>query len=335
MRQLSIFLAIFLLCSELGWAQVQRGFNIGPRPRLEEVQRLVSKFNVNVVRYQLFWVEKQADSASEVEFNLWLDQELNYFESLLPVFAQAGIGVILDLHTPPGGFSSYDPVTHRLFVASWAQQAFVSVWQAIAQRYKDNPNIWAFDLLNEPAQPSVTVGLKDLNQLLQDTAQAIRAIDPSRRLIVQPIHGLPRNLRKLNRLPLEDVIYSIHPYAIRPFDHQGLEKFKYPRKYPNKKKKWNRKKIKRFLKGALRFAKKHKVSVYLGEFSVVCWAPEKAAVRYLRDLFRIVEKKGWHWTYHSFGENNVWSVEHSCTLDDQFFSDTQRAALLSKYFALN
>ena len=55
--------------------------------------------------------------------------------------------------------------------------------------------------------------------------------------------------------------------------------------------------------------------MYLGEFSVVRWAPHNSAVRYLGDVVDFCEKNGWSWSYHAFREFHGWSLEHSDTLD--------------------
>ena len=41
---------------------------------------------------------------------------------------------------------------------------------------------------------------------------------------------------------------------------------------------------------------------YIGEFSVVCWAPEGSGEQYLRDVMELFEQRGWSWSYHAFRE---------------------------------
>ena len=52
------------------------------------------------------------------------------------------------------------------------------------------------------------------------------------------------------------------------------------------------------------------VPFYVGEFSVIAWAPVDSAVRYLRDVTGIFNRHGWSWTYHAFREYPGWSLEH-------------------------
>jgi hypothetical protein len=101
--------------------------------------------------------------------------------------------------------------------------------------------------------------------------------------------------------------------------------------------------IDRIAAPGLAFQRKHKVPMYLGEFSVVRWAPHDSAVRYLGDIVDFCESNGWSWSYHSFREFNGWSLEHGNALDwVQGMPDppmpatlTDRARLMLKALARN
>lgn len=54
--------------------------------------------------------------------------------------------------------------------------------------------------------------------------------------------------------------------------------------------------------------KKYRARIYVGEFSAAAWAP--GAEKYLADCISIFEEYGWDWTYHSFRESPVWSLEY-------------------------
>lgn len=58
------------------------------------------------------------------------------------------------------------------------------------------------------------------------------------------------------------------------------------------------------------FQKKWHVPIYVGEFSVIRWAPKNDAVLWLTDVIDLLESRSWSWSYHAFRENTCWSLEH-------------------------
>jgi aryl-phospho-beta-D-glucosidase BglC (GH1 family) len=67
---------------------------------------------------------------------------------------QEGLYVILDMHAAPGGQTG-DNIDDSwgypfLFESDESQELTVRIWQKIAARYKDEPTVAGYDLLNEP-----------------------------------------------------------------------------------------------------------------------------------------------------------------------------------------
>ena len=65
-----------------------------------------------------------------------------------------GLYVILDMHAAPGGQTG-DNIDDSwgypfLFESTQDQELTVRIWQELARRYKDEPNVLGYDLLNEP-----------------------------------------------------------------------------------------------------------------------------------------------------------------------------------------
>ena len=95
--------------------------------------------------------------------------------------------------------------------------------------------------------------------------------------------------------------------------------------------------IKESLQDVRKFANDYGVSIYIGEFGSIRWAPENSTYRYLKDLIEILEEEGWDWAYHAFREWNGWSVEHSTDKNDnsRVSKPTDRELLLRYWFAKN
>ena len=95
-----------------------------------------------------------------------------------------GLYVILDMHDAPGGQTG-DNIDDSygypwLLESEASQKLFCDIWKKIAQYYKDEPVILAYDLINEPVAPYFD-NVEDLNDLLEPlhkrVTAAIREVD--------------------------------------------------------------------------------------------------------------------------------------------------------------
>jgi hypothetical protein len=97
----------------------------------------------------------------------------------------AGLHVILDLHAAPGGQTgvNHDDGTGfpLVFYVPRDRRETIALWQHIAARYRDEPTVLAYDLLNEPISPYNDEDFLNpqLEPLYQDILTAIRAVDPN------------------------------------------------------------------------------------------------------------------------------------------------------------
>ncbi len=83
--------------------------------------------------------------------------------------------------------------------------------------------------------------------------------------------------------------------------------------------------------------KRHNVSIHVGQFSAVRWAPGHSTYNYISDLIEIFEDNAWHWDYHAFRESQIWDVERIGDKDHPQRSPvpTDRQWLLMKWFKKN
>jgi hypothetical protein len=101
-------------------------------------------------------------------------------------------------------------------------------------------------------------------------------------------------------------------YLPHAFTHQGVSGLSEPLSYPGQiqGKYWDRAALAEQLRPVVQFQQGYRVPIYIGEFSVIRWAPGEAGYRYLKDVIDIFEDNGWDWSYHAFREWSGWSVEH-------------------------
>ncbi len=306
-----------------------------------DLRVLGGAWKANHVRWQLIWggfPRSPADNADVETYNRWLESQLQRIDRLLPVCRELGMLVLIDLHTPPGGRNPANEC--RIFKEQRFQQAFVDVWQRIARRYRGNPTVWGYDLVNEPVEGVVGQRLMDWHALATHTAKQVRTIDPDHAIVVEPAPwGSPASLAFFEPLNVPGVVYSVHMYQPHRFTHQGIYGNPAGVRYPGRVdgRHWDRATLEHALKPAIDYQRDYGVHIYLGEFSAIRWAPGDSAHDYLSDCIAIFEQHGWDWAYHAFREWDGWSVEHGPDRDDHRPSrePTDREKLLRRWFEQN
>jgi hypothetical protein len=276
--------------------------------------RALSAWKANHVRWQLTWdgfPRSPADKGDLAAYDAWLTATLAHLDRLLPLCRELGLRVVVDLHTPPGGRTELSEC--RLFRERRFQDALLAVWERIARRYRGNPAIWDYDLVNEPVEGEVSAGVRDWHSLCEETARRVRAIDPEHAIIVEPAPwASPSALDWFEPIRVPGVVYSVHLYEPMAFTHQGVYGAATGVAYPGQigDRLWNRAELARVLKPVVEFQRDYGARIYIGEFSAVRWAPGDSACNYLRDAIDLFEEHGWDWAYHAFREWDGWSVEH-------------------------
>jgi hypothetical protein len=320
-----------------------RGVMIGTGVDADDLRTLARDWGANHVRWQLLWggfPNGPADTATREQYDAWLDGELDRLARLLPVCREEGLAVLIDLHTGPGGRDPRDK-SQPLFRETAHQEHFLAVWERIVRRFRGDPAVWGYDLLNEPTIGAQPEGVRTWPELALETARRIRALDSRKAIVVEPSPwGSVDGLDTFEPLPgIAGVVYSVHMYQPHAFTHQGV--YDSPRgvSYPGvvAGQAWDRAAIRRALEPARRFERDFGVPIYIGEFSAIRWAPGTSARDYLRDLVDIMEESGWDWAYHAYREWQGWSLEHGGDPDVATPSPTptDRLLLMKAYFARN
>ncbi|GJG85239.1 hypothetical protein tb265_04200 [Gemmatimonadetes bacterium T265] len=132
--------------------------------------------------------------------NTWKEAGFRRIDTLLAWCKANNMYLILDLHAAPGGqgtdlpIADRDPAKPSLWESSANQDKMVALWAEIARRYKDEPHVAGYDLLNEPNWDLDGSGnehgckVKEqapLVALYKRTAAAIRQVDPNHLLIIE------------------------------------------------------------------------------------------------------------------------------------------------------
>ena len=317
-----------------------RGTMINPL-LTEDDFKVLASWNANHVRWQLLWggfPHGPADKGDIPAYEAWLETALEHLDSLLPFFRQVGIKVLLDLHTPPGGRDKNDK--WPLFYNQTFQDAFLSVWEKMANRYKNETQIMGFDLVNEPDDRDLAPGLLNWRSLAIVAIQRIRTIDTLHPIVLEasPVSG-PETLPNFEPVPFDNVIYSFHMYEPYQFVFQNVFSNDTPIYYPGiiGGKMWNKDQLRATMQATLDWQKTHNATIHVGEFSAIRWAPGNSTCNYLNDVIELFEEFGWNWDYHAFREFQGWDVE---MIGDKYHPQhspvpTDRQLLLIEWFKKN
>jgi endoglucanase len=157
--------------------------------------------------------------------NTWLEEGFKMTDDLLNWCAANNMYLILDLHAAPGGqgkdanISDYDTSKPSLWESTANQDKMVAFWKKIAERYKDNPWIGGYDIINEPNWNFSGTNQNGCNEtkneplraLQMRITKAIREVDFNHIVIIEG-NCWGNNYKGMFPLWDENMILSFHKY---------------------------------------------------------------------------------------------------------------------------
>ncbi|MEH3111875.1 cellulase family glycosylhydrolase [Pedobacter terrae] len=159
--------------------------------------------------------------------NTWLEKGFALTDSLLNWCKANKMYLILDLHAAPGGqgndlnIADRDPSKPYLWDSEANQEKTMALWRKLAERYKNEPYIGAYDIINEPnygfSNPEEDKnGTKEkvnapLRKLMVDITKAIREVDQQHLIIIEG-NGWGNNYNGIFPLWDNNMALSFHKY---------------------------------------------------------------------------------------------------------------------------
>jgi aryl-phospho-beta-D-glucosidase BglC (GH1 family) len=221
----------------------------------------------------------------------------------IDALARHGLYSVIDLHALPGRQNEHwhsDNPTH--LAEFWTHRHFqdrvVHLWEALADRYKDNPAVAGYNPINEPSDRTGEV----LPAYYQRLEKAIRAVDPRHMLFLDG-NKYSTDFSALRRIrePLPNVVYSTHDYALPGIastagGYPGTTRGEY----------FDRGVLEQTFLRRTEFMREAGVPIWIGEFGPVYPDPAQDGWRYrlLLDQLEIYRDYGasWAvWTYKDIG----------------------------------
>jgi endoglucanase len=157
----------------------------------------------------------------------WRDTGFQIVDQLLAWAGANEMYVILDLHAAPGGqgknadINDYDPDKPALWESEANQEKTIALWRKLAERYRDQPWLGGYDLLNEPNWGFANLaedpngcaesGNMPLWDLQRRITRAIREVDPHHIIFIEG-NCWGNNYRGLPDLWDDNLVVSFHKY---------------------------------------------------------------------------------------------------------------------------
>lgn len=205
------------------WSEFRQGFIT------EADIRRIAELGYNSVRpalnARLFITETDPPRPFEEGFQL--------LDNLVKWCKTHGLYVIIDMHGAPGGQTgqNIDDSANdlpELFMDTKYQDRLVDLWVAIARRYKDEPTVAGYDLLNEPLPERTGAAAKYkhlVEPLYQRLTRAIRAVDAKHMIILEGVDWA--NDWSIFTQPFDaNLVYQFHYYCWdTPVKLKGVDRY--------------------------------------------------------------------------------------------------------------
>ncbi len=159
--------------------------------------------------------------------NTWIKKGFDLTDSLLAWCKANKMYLILDLHATPGGqgndlnISDRNPDKPSLWESEANQQKTVALWRKLAEKYKNEPWIGGYDIINEPnwgfesqedfrgTAESTNIPLR---KLMVEITKTIREVDQKHIIIIEG-NGFGNNYAGIFPKWDDNMVLSFHKYG--------------------------------------------------------------------------------------------------------------------------
>lgn len=177
----------------------------------EEDYKRVADMGMNVVRLNMWYKVFEDDAKPKVykpEGWEWLEKNLMWARKY-------GMHVILDMHAAQGGYQSAGYSGPFWGNSAASRDRLKALWKTIAERYKNEPIIAGYDLLNEPCPPTNQKWIS----FAQELTDLIRTVDKNHLVIVEQSFAADNKPFVLNGT---NIMYDVHFYESAEYSNQLL-----------------------------------------------------------------------------------------------------------------
>ena len=249
-----------------------------------------------------------------VDYNVLEDDRGGYredgfdrIERAIGLARQYGLNVVLDLHKTAGFSFDFGEKEDGFFENEAYQERFCRLWEKLAERFGNDPEHVAFELLNEVTEQRF---ICVWNQVSRRCIERVRAIAPDTLILLGSYwNNSPEAVKDLDAPYDDKVVYNFHCYSPMPFTHQGAA---WVRDMPlDERHSFDELGItpelfEGLFASALEKAREHGAEVYCGEYGVIENATPEDTVKWYKAINSVFEKHGiaratWSYKQMNFG----------------------------------
>lgn len=192
----------------------------------EEDISQIEKLGFNCIRVPFWYRNFMTEDLKWLSENHDDNKGFQKLDWLISICEKYGIYVMLDLHGAPGGQSKNHCTgkagRNELYENENMMNATVELWSVIAERYKDNKTVCAYDLLNEPQNNGGYDGdyswsaeseeaVSHTNKAYDTLYKAIREIDKNHIISFEGVWSTTV-LPNPQEMGYENLLYQLHLY---------------------------------------------------------------------------------------------------------------------------
>lgn len=300
-----------------------------PDPSVGDYEELAG-LNVNTVRlafsYRHFYDEDAPDVYKEDAWN-WIDAHVALARKYEMRLILQNCGVEGAQFVPVEGV----PFDYSIWEDTDLQNRFVNLWRAIADRYRNEPQIVGYSLFCEPVASESKAQWQDL---AQRTIDEIREVDRNHVVFVERIYGENKVRREVSGVDFapddaffsvndDNVVYEFYYFERDEYTHQfaawraDVQK---ARVYPDEN--WiihyqemsglerdlpfTRDYLTFYLKRQLEFGEAQSAPMAVWAFGAlkICYEDGRGGLQWLSDVVDLFDETGVHWTLWGFYDEN-------------------------------
>jgi len=192
----------------------------------EKDYQKINDMGMNTIRFLMTY--KFFENPGQTADQYWI-KDWAWLDSNLSLAKKYGVYLILNIHIPQGYDDSRENAKMEpLWENPENCEKFKIMWKQIALKYKDEPMIAGYDILNEPVVPGTR---EQWIELAQQTVDSIRTVDTNHVIIIERLENELSGSMHYDDpgyvfFPVQDrynnLMYSFHFYYPYKFSHQSI-----------------------------------------------------------------------------------------------------------------
>lgn len=224
------------------------------------------------------------------------------------MLARHGLYTIIDLHALPGGQNEHWHSDNPTHVAQFwehrpLQDRVVRMWEALADRYRDRPEVAGYNPINEPSDRTGVV----LPAFYARLGRAIRAVDP-RHILFLDGNKYSTDFSVFEAWPdlPDNVVFTAHDYALPGIAGDAAG-------YPGvvRGEHFDRGVVEQTFLHRTRFMRETGTPIWIGEFGPVYPAEDEWRYRLLRDQLEIYAEHDASWALWTYKDIGLQGLAHT------------------------